>query len=145
MRTRAPPGPSCTRRTERRVSPLRVVYLVLALIGAVWPWWYNAAFAVAHGGAFDPGVFVSEAFSTPAGGSLSADILVAAGAGSVWMIAEGRRLGIRWVWAYVALGMFVAFACAFPLFLFVREGVLGRAAAPGGGTAAGPGAGVDSA
>ena len=49
MRTRAPPGPSCTRRTERRVSPLRVVYLVLALIGAVWPWWYNAAFAVAHG------------------------------------------------------------------------------------------------
>ena len=130
-------GPRTPRitRTERRVTPLRVVYLVLALVGAVWPWWYNAAFALAHGGAFDPAVFIAEAFSTPAGGSLSADILVAAGAGSVWMIAEARRLGMRFVWVYVALGTLVAFACAFPLFLFVREGVLQRADAARGAPA----------
>lgn len=122
-------------RTESGVSPTRVVYAVLALVGAVWPWWYNAAFALAHGGAFDPAVFVAEAFSTPAGGSLSADILVAAGAGSVWMIVEARRLGMRFVWAYVALGTLVAFACAFPLFLFVREGVLQRSDAGRGAPA----------
>ena len=122
------------------MSPLRVVYLILAVVGAVWPWWYNAAFAIAHGGAFDPSVFVAEAFSTPAGGSLSADILVAAGAGSVWMIAEARRLGMRFVWAYVALGTLVAFACAFPLFLFVREGVLQRAEAAPDGPGRGPAA-----
>jgi hypothetical protein len=122
------------------VSPLRVVYLVLAVVGAVWPWWYNAAFALAHGGAFDPSVFVAEAFSTPAGGSLSADILVAAAAGSMWMIVEARRLRMRFVWAYVALGTLVAFACAFPLFLFVREGVLQRADAARGGAGGAPAA-----
>jgi hypothetical protein len=53
------------------------------------------------------------------------------------MVVEARRLGMRFAWAYVALGMLVAFACAFPLFLFVREGALtrDRARCPSGAAA----------
>jgi hypothetical protein len=108
------------------MQPLRIVYLLLCLVGALWTWSHNLAFMAAHPGPFAAAAFVREAFSTPAGASLSADILVAGAAGSTWMVVEARRLGMRFVWAYVALGMMVAFACAFPLFLFVREGALAR-------------------
>jgi Terpene cyclase DEP1 len=108
------------------MTPLRIAYLVLALVGAVWPWTFNLAFMAAHPGTFDVALFVREAFSTPAGGSLSADILIVALAGSVWMIVEARRLKMRFVWAYLVYGTLIAFASALPLFLFMREGVLER-------------------
>jgi len=111
------------------MQPLRIVYLLLCLVGALWTWSHNLAFMAAHPGPFAATAFVREAFSTPAGASLSADILVAGAAGSTWMVVEARRLGMRFAWAYVALGMMVAFACAFPLFLFVREGALARGGA----------------
>ena len=108
---------------------LRALYLGLAIAGAVWTWSYNLAHMTAHAGSFDVAVFIAEAFSTPAGGSLSADITIAGLTGSIWMVAEARRLGMRHAWAYVVLTFLVAFACAFPLFLFVREGKL-REGAP---------------
>jgi len=37
------------------------------------------------------------------------------------MVIESRRQGIRYVWAYVLVGIFVAISFAFPLFLAVRE------------------------
>ena len=103
---------------------LRAFYLVMSIAGAIWTWSYNLAHVAAHGGTFDVVTFVAEAFSTHAGGSLSADIAVAGLVGSVWMVAEARRIGMRHAWAYVVLTFGVAFACAFPLFLFVREGKL---------------------
>ncbi|MBG6212089.1 hypothetical protein RCH23_000003 [Cryobacterium sp. CAN_C3] len=40
------------------------------------------------------------------------------------MIIEGRRLQMRFVWAYVVLIPIVTFAFAFPLFLAMRERAL---------------------
>lgn len=36
-------------------------------------------------------------------------------------MVEARRLGIRFVWAYVILGLLVAISVTFPLFLLARE------------------------
>jgi hypothetical protein len=44
------------------------------------------------------------------------------------MVIEARKLGIRWVWAYVVLGFLVAISVTFPLFLIARER---RLASPG--------------
>ncbi|CAB4741359.1 unannotated protein [freshwater metagenome] len=53
--------------------------------------------------------------------SLSVDLLATASAASIFIIIEGRRLGMRWPWLYV-LGSFVtAVAFVFPLFLAMRE------------------------
>ena len=108
------------------MTPLRIVYLVLALAGAIWPWTYNLAFIASHPGAFDAGQFVREAFSTPAGASLSADIVLVATVGSIWMVVEARRLQMRFVWAYLLYGTLIAFASALPLFLFMREDAIAR-------------------
>jgi hypothetical protein len=37
------------------------------------------------------------------------------------MIWEGRRLGMKNIWAYIVVAMFTAMAFTFPLFLAMRE------------------------
>lgn len=95
-----------------------IVYLILAVIGLLGTWYFNIQFAI-QGHSFAH--FIPQAFSTAAGGSLSVDILIAATAGSIWMIIESRRLKIKYIWLYIVLSFTVAFAFAFPLFLYVRE------------------------
>ena len=47
-------------------------------------------------------------------------------AAAAFMVLESRRLGIRWVWAYVILGVLIAISVTFPLFLIARELRIGR-------------------
>jgi hypothetical protein len=42
------------------------------------------------------------------------------------MTYEARRVGVRFVWAYVFFGFTVAISVTFPLFLIAREFALGR-------------------
>ena len=58
--------------------------------------------------------------------SISIDIGLFLLAGATFMIVEARRLGIRFVWAYVALSFLVAVSVTFPLFLLAREMQLAR-------------------
>jgi hypothetical protein len=37
------------------------------------------------------------------------------------MLAEARRLGVRFVWLYVLLGFAIASSVTYPLFLIARE------------------------
>jgi len=37
------------------------------------------------------------------------------------MVVEARKLGVRFVWAYVILGFAIAISVTFPLFLIARE------------------------
>lgn len=37
------------------------------------------------------------------------------------MLAEGRRLNIRFAWAYVVLGALIAISATVPLFMYARE------------------------
>ncbi len=60
-------------------------------------------------------------FSRPVDWVLSFDLLIAAVAGSGFIIIEGRRLGMGNLWLYIALSAITAFAFTFPLFLAMRE------------------------
>jgi hypothetical protein len=64
--------------------------------------------------------------SGPAVSSLTTDLLVAAIAGSILILVEAKRAGIRGGWAFVLGGLATAFAFTFPLFLAVRERKLAR-------------------
>ena len=92
----------------------------LTVLGTVCPWYFNLQFA-AEAGLTDIAAFGRGAFANPAASSMSADILIAAGAGFVLFASEARRLGMRHVWVYFLLSCTVAFAASFPLFLFMRE------------------------
>ena len=37
------------------------------------------------------------------------------------MVLEARRIGLRFVWAFIAVGFAIAISVAFPLFLIARE------------------------
>ncbi len=100
---------------------LSYVYLIFAILGAVLPTLSNIEFAQNYGPGFDIARFIELANANPAAESLSRDLMISAGAISIWIFSEARRLKIRYLWI-VILGTFtIAFAFSAPLFLFLRE------------------------
>ena len=109
----------------RPATPAAWVYLSLALLGLV----LTAVFNIR--GVIEPsGNFIAAWFANPATSSLSIDLLVTASAASIFIILEGRRLGIKWPWLYVLASFVTAVAFTFPLVLAVRERHLHRGEEP---------------
>ena len=105
----------------RHWTPLALVYLVLAVAGLIGTWTFNV---MAITQMTD---FIGDLLgSGPAVSSITVDLLVAALAGSVFIIVEARRLGMRRGWLYVVLAGVTAFAFTFPLFLAMRQRHLTR-------------------
>lgn len=97
-------------------TPLAIVYLVLAVVGLVATWTFNILAIVAGTDFF--GEWFSNGFATQ---SLQVDLLVVAVAVGVFLVVEGRRLGIRHAWLFLPLSAVTAAAFAIPLFLALRE------------------------
>ena len=106
-------------------TPLAFVYLALSLAGLAGTWSYNVI-AIIQLRDF-VGDWVN---SGPAVSSLTVDLLIAAVAGSILIIVEARRLGMKRGWLYVVLSGLTAFAFTFPLFLAMRERTLTAARTP---------------
>jgi len=109
--------------TQRRLC---IVYGVIALAALVGTWSQNVAYFHADEGAVVGFVlatvrFWSDTFATAASTSITIDLSLFFVAAAVFMVLESRRLGIRWVWAYVVLGLLIAIRVTFPLFLIARE------------------------
>ncbi|MDZ8200738.1 DUF2834 domain-containing protein [Microbacterium sp. SSW1-59] len=100
----------------RHWTPLAIAYLVLAIAGLVITWTFNAI-AIAEGNDFI-GDLVS---SGPAVSSITNDLLVVAIAGSILIIVESRRIGMRFAGLYIVGSAVTAFAFTFPLWLAMRE------------------------
>lgn len=111
----------------RHWTPLAVSYLVLALVGLVGTWTFNV-FAIVQLRNFI-GDWVN---SGPAVSSLTVDLFVVAVAGSILIIVESRRLGLRGGWIYLVLAGITAFAFVFPLFLSMRERAITKRLADSG-------------
>jgi hypothetical protein len=65
--------------------------------------------------------FIRGAYANPAAASLANDVLFVCLAAFAFMIAEARRLGVRFVWIYIVLSLGVAVSVMFPLFLIARQ------------------------
>ncbi len=98
-----------------------VTYAVLALAGLLIPWYFNLGYAASGASLLDLGAAARLAFANPVSSSLSADVFIAFAAFALWAWPEARRIGMRAGWVYPLLGLIVAFAFAFPLFLLLRE------------------------
>ena len=90
-------------------------------VGLLATWYFNLAFMAEAGGSFDVAEFVAAGYANNASSSLSNDLVIGTVAFLVWSNQEARRLGMRHWWAYVVITFAVAFAVAFPLFLFMRD------------------------
>ncbi len=99
------------------------MFLVLAVIGLVGTWTYNVIAIIERND------FLGDWFNNgPAVGSLTTDLLIMAVAGCAFIVIEGRRLGMKHLWAYIAFSGLTAIAFTFPLFLANRERALKRRA-----------------
>jgi uncharacterized protein DUF2834 len=97
---------------------LCAVYAAIALVALVATWsqnilWFNG------GGSFLG--FWEATKSNPASRSITVDITLLLFAVAILMVIEARRVGVRFVWAYIAAGFLIAISVAFPLFLLARE------------------------
>ena len=97
-------------------TPLAITWFILAIVGLVGTWTFNTL-AIIQLRDFI-GDWVN---SGPAVSSLTVDLLVVAVAGSILIVIESRRLGMKRAWLYVVLSGITAFAFTFPLFLAMRE------------------------
>ena len=100
----------------RHWTPLAIAFLALAVAGLAGTWFFNVQAIVQLRD------FIGDwVGSGPSVSSLTVDLLVVAVAGSVLMIVEGRRVGLKHTWILVVLSALTAFAFTFPLFLALRE------------------------
>jgi hypothetical protein len=100
---------------------MRTTYLVLTIVGAAVPYALFGPLILEGAGI---GVWMEQLLTDPAPRGLTGDIAVAALVFLIWSWREAKRLGIgRW-WVYPVVMTTVGLSCAFPLFLYHREGRL---------------------
>ena len=98
-----------------RTRRLCLVYGAIAVLALCGTWSQNLHYMTGLAG------FLYDAKANPAARSVTIDIILVAVSASFFMVWEARRLGIRFVWAYVFFGVTVAISVTFPLFLIARE------------------------
>ena len=97
----------------------RAIYLVLAIVGAVIPWFFFYGFFQAEGLGGD---FVGSLFVNGAAGGFSADVLISSVVFWIFLFPEARRAGVPRPWIFVVLNLLIGLSCALPLFLWARAG-----------------------
>lgn len=100
---------------------LKHFYLLLAVPGALIPLWLLGDFLQASGG-FSLAAFLQAVFlGNRAAAAVGADLFITGFVFFVFVVAEGRRLHMKGLWAYIPLGVFIGISFALPLFLYRRQ------------------------
>ena len=96
---------------------LCTIYGVLGLIALVWTQ------VIVFGGymSSDDGSLFDQMMANGVATFMLIDLLAVAFVALVFMVAEGRRLGMRFLWVYVLITFLVAISVSLPLFLIVRQ------------------------
>jgi hypothetical protein len=96
------------------------IFYGLVALGALIATWSQNIAHFGEGKSF-PLDYINDLKVTASARSFSVDLGFLLLAGTGLMVAEARRLGVKWVWAYVILGFGIAISVTFPLFLIARE------------------------
>ncbi len=99
---------------------LLLFYALCSVAGAVLPWYYNAKQIAMPEGFTIEGLWAA-CYANAYTASIASDLLIGSIAVMTWMMIEGVRLKMRYLWIYVVLALTVSFAFSCPLFLFFRE------------------------
>lgn len=101
------------------------LYLLLCLAGTILPYWWFVPFLREHG--LDLRLFVEQLFATQISGFFAMDVVVSSLVLLVFVLTEGRRLGIKRLWLPLAANLAVGVSLGLPLFLYMREQRLEKA------------------
>jgi apolipoprotein N-acyltransferase len=108
-----------------RSFDLKPLYLLLAIAGAIAPWFWLLQDPTAI---LSPTLFFQQAFANNVATAISSDILISATTFFCWAGVELKRLSSApvWVLLYIGLTFGIGLSCALPLFLYRRELILER-------------------
>src|SRR5262245_23248188 len=105
--------------TEWRCLVRRQIFLVLAVVGLIRPYYFLISFLLEYG--FDARLFLKQLFGTPISIFFAVDLLLSC---VVFMIYAGRetnRYSIKHTWICTVALFTIGLSCALPLFLYLRE------------------------
>lgn len=102
----------------------KILYLVLCIAGTVLPYYQFIPFVREHG--LDRSLFFQQLFANKVSGFFGMDVIVSSLVLWVFVYSEGARAGMRRLWVYVVCNLLVGVSLALPLFLLMRESILGQ-------------------
>jgi len=94
-------------------------YAGLCVIGTVLPYSQFVPFLHEHG--LDLRLFFEQLFSNRIGAFFGLDVMISSVVLWVFVLDEGRRTGVRHLWAPIAANIAVGVSLGLPLFLYLRE------------------------
>jgi len=95
------------------------LYLILAVLGAVLPFWQLFPFLAEHG--LNLPLLFQQLFANHVSGFFGLDVIVSSVVLWLFVFSEGRRRRMRNLWIYILCNLLVGVSLALPLFLFFRE------------------------
>lgn len=98
---------------------LRLLYLILAVLGAFIPYYHLVDFIVLHG--FDTGTFIDQMTASPISNFFAWDTFLAGLSVMVLIVVEGRRQHMPYLWMYILFTIFVGVSMGLPAFLYARQ------------------------
>jgi hypothetical protein len=101
-------------------------YLALCVVGLLVPYWQFIPWVAEHG--LNLHLFVHDLFSNRISGFFGLDVLISAAVLWIFIVVEGSRLGIRCLWLPIVATCAVGVSLGLPLFLYLRQAHLDRAA-----------------
>lgn len=102
------------------------LYLVLCILGTVLPYSQFVPFLREHG--LDLGLAFEQLFANRISGFFGMDVIVSSVVLWVLVVVEGRRAGVKYLWAPIVANLAVGVSLGLPLFLYLREARLERSA-----------------
>jgi hypothetical protein len=97
---------------------LCAVYALTSVAALIATWSQNLAYVGSSNFLL---TFLKDTKTTPAARSLTVDLFLLAFPAVILMVAEARKHGVKYVWAYFLAGAVTAISVTFPLFLIARE------------------------
>lgn len=95
------------------------LYLALCVLGTLLPWSQFWPFVREHG--LDIRLFAQQLFANHISGFFAMDVIVSSLVLLALVRIEGRRAGVRHLWAPIVALLTVGVSLGLPLFLYLRE------------------------
>ena len=102
----------------------KTIYLCLCILGTVLPYSQFIPFLRDHG--LDLRLLVEQLFANRISAFFGLDVIVSSVALWAFVRIEGRRTGVRHIWAPLVAILLVGVSLGLPLFLYLREVQVGQ-------------------
>ncbi len=99
---------------------MRRLYLLLAIVGFVLPYYFFVSFVMANG--LNLRLVLSQLFANNISSLFAIDLIISAIVFWVFLYRESQTCQMRNWWIYIVATLIVGTSFAWPLFLYFREG-----------------------